>query len=725
MASSPDPYADLRNTKTVDLLTGHPDEKREEIRTYFHKTFTIYEKLFEVIQDSKSYYYQPERLRHPLIFYYGHTATFYINKLVLAKVLSANERINPRLESICAVGVDEMSWDDLNTAHYDWPEVSEVKQYRDKVREVVDRVIRTVPLQMPIGWDSPLWIIMMGIEHERIHLETSSVLIRQMHLEDVMVHPLWKRCTQTGPAPENELVQVPGGQVTLGKPFKHALYGWDNEYGTHTNTVAPFKASKYLVSNGEYLKFVQGGGYMNQDYWSEEGWRWVSYKKAQAPVFWVARPDGGYDYRSMTEVMQMPWDWPVDVNYLEAKAFCEWMKKTTGKSIRLPTEDEYRHLRNLMTEQADQHEWAKAPGNINLEHFASSCPVNMFKQSDQPELYDIIGNVWQWTETPVHPFDGFKVHPIYDDFTTPTYDTKHNIIKGGAWVSTGNEATRDSRYAFRMHFCQHAGLRYVESEVEPAMPENAEPFEMDKQICEAIHTQFGKPLSSQAHTIPAFHKEVAHICLERKPQAEGGRQTRALEVGCLGGAGSFELANGFDEVVGIDLTARLIQVGHYLQEGRRFRYTMPDEGELVTYHEIAVQDLGLDASLLKKVTLMQGDTCNLPARLTGFDLILVSNLTRLYDPSVFLAGVHERLNEGGMLVILSAYDWDSSVTPVDKWVGGKKLDGESLSVFEGLRLILEKNFVNTEPTFEVTSFVQETRRRGRIFDMECSVWQKM
>lgn len=56
-----------------------------------------------------------------------------------------------------------------------------------------------------------------------------------------------------------------------------------------------------------------------------------------------------------------------------------------------------------------------------------------------------LGNVWQWNETPMHPLDGFKVHPLYDDFTTPTFDTRHNLILGGSWVSTGNEATTKAR----------------------------------------------------------------------------------------------------------------------------------------------------------------------------------------------------------------------------------------------------------------------------------------
>ena len=81
--------------------------------------------------------------------------------------------------------------------------------------------------------------------------------------------------------------------------------------------------------------------------------------------------------------------------------------------------------------------------------------------SRQGKLYDVIGNVWQWTETPIYPFDGFEVHPYYDDFTAPTFDTRHNLIKGGSWISCGNETLGSARYAFRRHFFQHAGFRYV------------------------------------------------------------------------------------------------------------------------------------------------------------------------------------------------------------------------------------------------------------------------
>ena len=88
-------------------------------------------------------------------------AVFFINKLRLARII--NTRVNPTIESTCAVGVDEMSWDDLNSAHYEWPSVQSVRDYRNQVRQVVDDVISTLPLSLPITWDSPWWIILMYV----------------------------------------------------------------------------------------------------------------------------------------------------------------------------------------------------------------------------------------------------------------------------------------------------------------------------------------------------------------------------------------------------------------------------------------------------------------------------------------------------------------------------------------------------------------------------------
>jgi 5-histidylcysteine sulfoxide synthase len=293
------------------LLAGLDAEaKRAELLNYFHATFDRYESLFDVLSCEEAYYRKPISLRHPLIFYFGHTATFFINKFLLAGLI--DQRIDPLLESMFAVGVDEMSWDDMDVTRYDWPTVAQVVAYRHKTRAVVDRVIRETPLTLPIGWNDPFWIVLMGIEHERIHLETSSVLMRQHALTYVQPQPAWAPCPQSGAAPENSLVTIPAGRVMLGRQRDEPIYGWDNEYGEHRAEVPVFQTSLYLVSNAEFLLFVTAGGYADDSLWDEEGLGWKKFARAEHPTFWVPKAQA-WALRLMTEEVPMPWNWPVEV----------------------------------------------------------------------------------------------------------------------------------------------------------------------------------------------------------------------------------------------------------------------------------------------------------------------------------------------------------------------------------------------------------------------------
>jgi 5-histidylcysteine sulfoxide synthase/putative 4-mercaptohistidine N1-methyltranferase len=700
---------DLRNTRTTILNAGTPEAKREEIRDYFHNTFTIDEKLYECLASDEAFYLRAEPLRHPLIFYLGHTGVFYINKLIMAKLI--DRRINPRFESMFAVGVDEMSWDDLDDSHYDWPSVDAVRAYRDKVRDFVDGIISALPLSLPITWDHPFWAIMMGIEHQRIHLETSSVIIRRMPIDQVQHLPLWDICSDSGPAPDNELLPVPGGRVVLGKSKDHPLYGWDNEFGHHAFDVWDFSASRYLVSNQEYLGFVEDGGYDREDLWTEEGWNWVGFSKARHPLFWVPT-DNGYRFRTMTRIIDMPWDWPAEVNYLEAKAFCNWLGEKTGTGLRLPTEDEWYRLRDLH-DIPDQPFWDKAPGNTNLEHWASSCPVNRFRFG---EFYDIIGNVWQWTETPTTGFDGFEVHPYYDDFSTPTFDTRHNLIKGGSWVSTGNEATRDSRYAFRRHFFQHAGLRYVASEQPVELPEAM--YESDQAVSQYCEAHYGKDYFG-VENFPVQCARFAVTAMGDRPKR------RALDLGCAVGRSSFELARSFDFVNGLDFSARFIRIAFQMQEKGVIHYELLEEGQIVSYHERQLTDFDLQETA-GKVEFFQADATNLKPQFTGYDLILAANLIdRLYDPKKFLTTIHERLAMGGLLVLTSPYTWLEEFTQRENWVGGIRKDGEPYTTLEGIGDLLDGHFRMVGKPRDIEFVIRETRRKFQHTISQMTVWERV
>ena len=696
---------------TMPTLYGiSPEKKRQEIKEYFHVCYKRYESLFTLVTAEKAYYQKSDPLRHPIIFYYGHTATFFINKFKLAKLI--DKRVNPQLESIFAVGVDEMSWDDLNDKNYDWPSVQETQDYRDKVYEIVNRVIDTTPLELPITEDSPWWVIIMGIEHENIHLETSSVLIRQLPFKYVKENSNWKESTEYGDMVHNSLVSVEGGIVTLGKNKDAKLFGWDNEYGDHQVHVPHFKAARYLTSNAEYLAFIEDDGYKNDNYWCSEGKAWRDYANVKMPLFWKKNGDT-YILRTLSREIPLPLSWPAEVNHLEAAAFCKWKSQKVAANITLPTEDEYIRLRDVSQVPA-YLEWVeenKSIANINLENLASSVSIDTYKHG---EFYDVIGNVWQWSRTPIYPFEGFKVHPIYDDFTVPIYDGKHNLMNGGSWISCGNLATQKSRYGFRRHFYQHAGFRYIESNYEEKVVTDY--YTTDSIIAQYCHFGWGE----NALNVENYPAKCASIALEYMKNKPRGK---ALDIGCAIGRSSLELARGFDEVIGVDFSARFIQEAQTLKDNGVLRYVIPSEGELETFYEVNLGHFGLEDEA-KKVSFWQADACNLKPSYKDFDLIFGGNLIdRLYDPKKFLDAMAERINVGGLLILTSPYTWQEESTPKDKWIGGYKRDGENVSTLQGLEETLGTDFRLID-TKDVPFVIQETARKHQYTLAHMTVWEK-
>jgi 5-histidylcysteine sulfoxide synthase/putative 4-mercaptohistidine N1-methyltranferase len=694
--------------RTIQLNQGSPEVLGEQIRAYFHQTADLYESLFENLASDEAYYTKSISLRHPLIFYFGHTNTFFINKLILSGLIT--KRVNPKFESMFAVGVDEMGWDDVNSQNYNWPTLDEVKAYRAEVRQVVDQLISELPLNLPIDWKNPWWVILMGIEHERIHLETSAVLIRQHALKYVKPSSAWEACTaQAATAPTNSFVDIEARDIKLGK--QDDTYGWDNEYGTFEKHCPAFKAAKYLTSNAEFLEFVEAGGYKNDTYWLEEGLSWKKYANAIHPTFWVQQNDG-WHLRIMAEEIAMPWSWPVELNYHEAKAFCQWKSEQLGMVIRMPTEAEWYSI----YEEAglsDAIVSSSHQANLHLDHGASSCPVDQFAHGT---LFDVVGNVWQWTETPIFPLDGFRVHPIYDDFTTPTYDGRHNLIKGGSWIATGNEALKSARYAFRRHFFQHAGFRYIMTDT--PIEDHSSHYEDDKQLSEYAEFHYG----DQYYGVPNFPKALSDLAIE---VMQGGSMNTALDLGCATGRATFELAKHFNHVTGIDFSARFIGLALKLSQQGVLRYAMATEGDLVSYQERTLAELGLEG-VSSKVEFWQGDACNLKPNFTGYDLILAANLIdRLYSPSHFLNAIHERLNIGGILMITSPYTWLEEHTPREEWIGGFKRDGENVTTLDGLKTLLGHHFELVKAPIKVPFVIRETQHKFQHTLSEVTFWKRI
>jgi putative 4-mercaptohistidine N1-methyltranferase len=477
------------------------------------------------------------------------------------------------------------------------------------------------------------------------------------------------------------------------------------------------------VSNQEYLAFVEAKGYQQGDYWTDEGQQWLDFTKASMPRFWFKKTNDkneeGYWQRNLLNELPLPLNWPVEVNYLEAKAFCNWKNNENADKerqfIRLPTEAEWYCLRDKV--EGDLTDWSTAPGNINNEGYASSCPVDQFEHDG---LFDIVGNVWQWTESAIDGFRGFKVHPLYDDFSTPTFDGKHNLIKGGSWISSGNEASKHSRYAFRRHFFQHAGFRYVQSKIKELPNLASNHYENDAVICQQLHAQYGQEKLTIPLTVKNYSQQITDelITCVKRYQID---TNSCLDLGCSVGRTSFMLAQHFKKVDAVDFSARYIRHGVHLQQGKSIRYTLENEGDIVDFYEFNLKNIDLPCS--ENILFSQGDVSNLKEVFTGYDVILAQHvLEQSYDPRAFLQGVHSRLNTNGLLIIVSSYDVDEQKTSKENWLGGLKINGENVTGFEGLSLALTQKF-NLVDQQQLTRPIKINRRNLTLSFPHLSVWQ--
>lgn len=471
---------------------------REEMLDYLDNTWALTDALFSTLQGEEAFTTPPpHQLRHPLIFYYGHPTVFYVNKFVVSGLLE--KPVNPHFEHIFEVGVDEMRWDDMSKNEMEWPPVSEVTEYRRTVYNMMRDLINTheglAPGHAPIDESTELWALCMMLEHERIHIETSSMLMLEhpVHFfaKSSLLPEYHESAQRAEPAkkpvagvdyPVNELLDVAGGRVAVGKPRDFPTFGWDNEYGHREVQVPACKASKFMISNGEFFDFVNSGGYLEPSNWSQLGWEWRCFRNTKWPQFWVPDgPSGSHQYklRALFDVVPMQWDWPAQVNLHEAQAFCKWKNERDSNRDQVVYHLNTEPLHQLMRNKADRSanvesddiltvrtKMAMETGkNLNVSYMSFS-PVDAMAPT-AAGFHDVFGNAWEWCEDMFSALPGFQLHKYYDDFSAPCFDGEHHVIMGGSFISSGdNGASKFARYHFRPHFFQHAGFRLVAQPVD-------------------------------------------------------------------------------------------------------------------------------------------------------------------------------------------------------------------------------------------------------------------
>ena len=380
-------------------------------------------RTFELVADLDDQQLLGPRLSivNPLLWEIGHVAWFQ-ERWVLRHAL--------REPPIRADG--DALWDSAAVAHdtrWDLPlptresTLAYMREVRDRVRDRLTRHASDEQLA---------YFALYSVFHEDMHDEAFTYT-RQTHgypaprLSDVDA----PAAGGAGPFPGD--VEVPGGTVLLGAT-RDEPFVFDNEKWAHPIEVAPFAMARAPVTQREFAGFVEDGGYGRRELWSDEGWAWRATHEVERPVYWRGG-EGAWERRDFDRWVALEPHRPVlHVSWHEAQAFCCWARR------RLPTEAEWETAASLGSTSGTKRQfpWGDARPTVphaRLDGRGLGCAdVADHPAGDAPAgLRQMIGNVWEWTESAFRPYPGF-VPDAYQEYSQPWFST-HKVLRGGCWVT--------------------------------------------------------------------------------------------------------------------------------------------------------------------------------------------------------------------------------------------------------------------------------------------------
>ncbi len=416
------------------------------------------DQLFDIVKP-EALYDRPIAERHRIVFYIGHLEAFDWN--LLRERLFNSPVLNPKFDHLFAFGIDPVDGGLPSDQPSEWPSIAEVREYVRSTRKAVDEGIeRALDSNSEAGREFPAdQLLNVAIEHRLMHAETLAYMLHQLPF-DRKIAPVRRPLAVVATA-KSKTISIPSGTATLGLPREGGEFGWDNEFEGHSVEVPAFQINKYKVTNGEYLEFIEAGGYENKAFWSESDWKWKSEHHLSHPVFWTKRGDA-WHYRTMFDEVSLKPDWPVYVSQAEASAFARW----AGKS--LPTEAQWHRAAYGTPEGTERtYPWGgEAPspkrGNFDFTSW-NPTPVSAFPDGQSAfGVTDLVGNGWEWTSTSFAPFEGFTPFPFYRGYSADFFDGKHYVIKGGSSRTAACMVRRSFRNWFQPHYQYvYAGFRCV------------------------------------------------------------------------------------------------------------------------------------------------------------------------------------------------------------------------------------------------------------------------
>jgi ergothioneine biosynthesis protein EgtB len=285
-------------------------------------------------------------------------------------------------------------------------------------------------------------LLQLGINHEQQHQE--------LILTDIK-HAFWSQPLQpayqsgkpsaVAPAALN-WVQFDGGTYSIGHVGPD--FAFDNESPNHEVLLQPFRLASRLVTNGEFLRFMEDGGYQRPELWLSEGWDTVCQLRWSHPLYWEKKEDHRWRQFTLSGMRPLELHEPVcHVSYFEADAYARWA------GARLPREEE----------------WEVAAQSVPLEgNFAES---SRFAPSASPggRLTQLFGDLWEWTASPYVAYPGFRPAAGAVGEYNGKFMCNQFVLRGGSCVTPRSHMRATYRNFFPAHArWQFTGIRIAADE---------------------------------------------------------------------------------------------------------------------------------------------------------------------------------------------------------------------------------------------------------------------
>ena len=363
---------------------------------------------------------------NPPIWELGHAAFFY-ELFLLREVGSASPRMP---------GHDEI-WDSFQIQHENrWRDgvVPDRQTTLDYYRRVLDEVRERI--ESNDSDPKAHYLCRYSIGHQNMHIE-SMIWCRQTiglpRPDSATDVPAAVPTTGEGAAGD---ASVPAGRYRIGMPpqgddYATTGFSFDNERPGPRVDLEPFRIARTLVSNREFLSFLEAGGYDDPTVWSYRGRNWLEREKPGHPIYWRRGDDGGWQVRQFDAWTDLPLDAPVlHVNLWEAEAFCN----AAGR--RLPTEYEWEAA--ARGAEGRFYPWGDTmePGRVDMNagDLGRGAVTAHADGASAVGCLQMLGTAWEWTSSQFLPYDGFAVD-MYPFMSTLQFGD-HTTARGGSCATS-------------------------------------------------------------------------------------------------------------------------------------------------------------------------------------------------------------------------------------------------------------------------------------------------